>query len=515
MRKPVATTATLLAALLLLVCAGRPQQAQSQGLWSQPFEVSNGGGSDWFPDITADPEGNLHVIWGSGIQRNTDWTSNETGDDLLRYRELRNGVWSAPNDIAHTCVGGATVRNSIVTGLDGKLHVLLRVCVRVHSFSAPFGDAWSARGWSESLPLGTSYYNALAVDGKGVLHALYNEAVFGVGETGGMGSEIMYRRSTDNGETWTLRQDLAQLPGGDERMQIQADDRDRLHVVWDHGSDWYTGLYDPQYGVYRRSDDGGLTWHDQRRLSVPGEAVFGIAMGLTLEGNPLVVYRSAASQAIYFQTSPDGGDTWSAPEAIPSVLARPAAESTLDRYSMATDSANRIHLLVSGFPAYAPVQPARPQLFHLVWDGQSWSQPEVVMANADYPFWPRLIATNGNQLHAVWFTYSVQGGWGHRSIWYSTRQLDTPRIAPNPPLPAPSATPPTAPSTPPAANQAATARPVAATRPVPGQRGASPPPSGELSTGWEVALALGLAPVALLLAAMLWLVTRRRGRPGP
>lgn len=149
------------------------------------------------------------------------------------------------NDIAFTCVGGFTVRNSIAVTPDGHLHALVRRCTDVTAVSAPVQQAWSARAWSKPQRLGSSYYNAIAADSKGVLHAFYNEAVIGTEEGNRLLSEIFYRRSTDGGQTWTVRANLAQLPGGDERIQVKVDGRDRLHVVWDHGSDWYLGLDRP------------------------------------------------------------------------------------------------------------------------------------------------------------------------------------------------------------------------------------------------------------------------------
>jgi hypothetical protein len=511
MRKTFLASVVILCTLLAVTSPGKAAMVAAQTSWAAPAEVSDGSGSDWFPDIAVSDDGTVYVIWGSGIQRNSGWTGDETGDDLLRYREQRGQVWSPINDINYTCVGGYTVRNSIVVGHDDRLHVLVRRCFMLSSFSAPADNAWSAQSWSEPLMLGTSYYNALATDSSGTLHALYNEAVYGTQGADGYGSEIMYRRSTDNGQTWSVRRDLAELSGGDERMQIKTDGQDRLHVVWDHGSDWYTGLYNPQFGVYRRSEDGGLTWSDQVRLGIANEPVFQTALGLTLEGDPLVVYRSAKNENIYFQTSPDGGNTWSAPAVVPGISARPALESTLDRYSLATDSANRIHLLAAGFPTASQNRSARPLLLHLVWDGQSWSPPEVVMAGVDYPFWPTLIAANGNQLHAVWFNYSVQGGWGHRSVWYSTRSLDTPFVAP-PPAAATPLTGAAAQATPAVATTAGPDQTPAPQAPLNPQARRAVPPPAAVDREWLAPLILGVGPVAVLLAAFVWLASRWKHR---
>ena len=495
----------LLTALLLVALAAPAGTANGQSRWTTPYAVSDGGGSDWFPDLAVGADGTVYVIWGSGKQRVDSRSGLRTENDLLRYRELRGQTWSPVNEIVATCVGGYTVRNSLVVGPDGQLHALVRTCVRVSSLNAPADTAWSAQHWSQPLTLGESYYNALAVDQHGTLHALYNEAIPYSQNNVNLASEIMYRRSTDSGQTWTVRTNLAQLPGGDERMQLLVDQHDRVHVVWDHGSDWYAGVYAPEYSVYRRSDDGGLTWREQTHFQLADTPVFQVSLGLDRVGNPLVVYRSALDDSLYFQHSQDGGDTWSTPALIPYVRARPPGESALDRYSpLVTDSLNHFHLLFAGF--LNDSLSLRPQLLHMTWDGQTWSPPEVVATAATFPFWPRLIVSGGNQLHAVWFSYTRQSGWGDRAIWYSTQTLDIPRDEATPTLAVTAS--PEAPAAQTQVPDAALVPPLTPT--VPRIFRALPPPS--ITSQLQAPLVgAGVVAVSLLLVVLTHLWSRKRG----
>lgn len=469
--------------------------------WSTPFDVSDDQ-FGWFPDIAADAQGAVHVIWGSGnTNASADPDSPEASRDLLRYRVLRDGQWSPMNDIMRTCSGGLTVRNSIVANVDGQLHVLVRRCTDVTAIRAPARDAWSAGAWSAPQLLGGSYLNAIAADSAGTLHAFYNEGLFGSEEGTRLLSEIFYRRSTDGGETWSVRTNLAQLPGGDERMQTKVDRHDRVHLVWDHGSDWYGGIDRPEYGVYRRSDNGGLTWRDQVLLGVGDGPVVQTTLGLVAGENPIVVYRSALGTDVYYQTSSDGGDTWGAAQRIPGVLARDPIERGLDSYSMATDSAGRVHLLLAGFPEGSLA--AIPMLLHLSWDGQSWSPPEVVAATPNRPMWPRAAVAGGNQLHVTWFSYTDASGWGDRRVWHSSRLIDAPAVAPAPPVSLPAAAPAApAPATPVAAPAGPAPEPVA-----PVSFHDAPPPETAanmslLAPGLALIPAVGL--VAAITALMLW-----------
>lgn len=521
-RHAVIARAVATAALLALWSVSQATAVRADGAWSQPFELGNDE-FGWFPDVAADPQGAIHVIWGSG-SRNPDAApdSPESSRDLLRYRALRDGQWSPMSDVAFTCVGGYTVRNSIAAGPGGQLNALVRSCFDVTAVRAFAPDAASARAWSEPQRLGSSYYNALAVDSAGTLHALYNEGVFGAPDDAGLLSEIFYRRSTDGGQTWSVRTNLATMPGGDERMQVAVDARDRVHVVWDHGSDWYLGLDAPGHGVYRRSDDGGLTWKEPLLLGVDAGPTVQTTLAVTPEGNPLVVYRSAESSELYYQQSRDGGDTWTAGEQIPGVLARGPNERGLDRYSMATDSAGRVHLLMAGLPAGSAA--AIPMLLHLTWDGQQWSAPEVISATLNRPMWPRTVVSGGNTLHAVWFSYTDESGWGERRVWHSSRALEAPSIPPAP-LAAPAAQAPAtgapegtaipeataagaaqapAAGAPEAGSASAASEPPAAqpAPPAPHTFSDAPPPSGLTSAPFYLAPLLSLLPVLGLILAV-------------
>jgi hypothetical protein len=148
---------------------------------------------------------------------------------------------------------------------------------------------------------------------------------------------------------------------------------------------------------------------------------------------------------------------------------------------MATDGAGNVHLVMVGFPT-ADTNPdlnlrrtdqrVRPRLLHLIWDGTSWSSPEVVTSedrypgwsaetvNAcdtidpnsaesrskegrealkacqlleRYPEWPRA-TISGSTLHLAWFTRNgvdrFDSDHASYQVWYSARPLDAPAVAP-------------------------------------------------------------------------------------
>lgn len=499
----------LLMLLLALPLARASFVRAEETNWRPALEISEDQ-FGWFPDLAVDLEGNLHVIWGSGARQERQIAGSPVDIDLLRYRVLRNGTWSPMEDIAVTCDGGYTVRNNLVVNIDGQMNALIRFCTNVAAMSAPAHAAGIASAWSNAVYLGTSYYNALAADSQGRLHMLYHEFVFDPDEQANLASEVFYRRSEDGGQTWTMRQNLAYLSGGDERMQIKVDQQDRIHVVWDHGSDWYLGIDNPAYGIYRRSDDGGMSWQLPQALGIADEPTVQTTIGLSLAGNPLVVYRSAYGERLFYQYSPDGGTTWQLPEVIPGVRARAAIERGLDSFSLALDSADRLHLLMVGFPEDSPA--SIPMLMHLVWDGRTWSAPEIVYQSAKRPMWPQAVVAQGNELHAVWFTYTEVSDWGERRVWHSSRPLSSPQVVAPPPrsLPTPVPRPPP-PATQPLNEQLTGV--AAAGEALAAQRFNERPPPTTINAWREVAgVGLGLLGVVLILVIFTLVTLRRRAR---
>lgn len=435
-------------------------------------------GSSWFPSIAIGPQGSIHIVWYSGIAT----TGDSSGSiDLLMYRELRDGVWSPVNNVAVTASGGFTVRNSMMMSRDGRLHVLMRTGTRIRHTSAPWSQAFNAVSWSEPrLVSGDgAYYTVLGVDQQGRLHAFWSQAVPDPPgkprpECPGC-ANLFYRFSDTGGDTWSEPVNLSNSPYGDNRPQVKVDSNDRVHVVWDQGLDWYAGQGKPKHGVYRRSDDRGVTWRPPVYFTVPDDAVQQTTLGIAGGDHPIVVYRTLKGN-IFYQYSRDGGDTWSAPERVPGVVARDTQGNNLDQYTMATDGAGQVHLLMVGYLTtqtnIIPDLSPPPALLHLTWNGSRWSAPEVVVANDLFPEWPVLAVSNGNRLHAVWYTRSLEdrsiSERARYRVWYNSRSLGLPETAPLPlftavPTPVPTAAPtvtPVPPTPTPLPEDVATAPPI-------------------------------------------------------
>lgn len=523
-------------------------RAQQTG-WSQPVEVSNSERtpSSWFPDIAVGPNNDVHIIWSSGIVKPTTREEKQVLD-LLMYRSLQDGEWASINDIDNTGTGGYTVRNSIAVGRDNRLHVLVRRGLRTYYTSAPLDNAWSAQAWTPPRPLngGVSYFNAIAVDSKGRIHAIYNEAIPDDPKKPPLAcsgcADIYYRYSDDEGATWSTPVNLSQTLEGSVKPQIKIAADDSIHIVWEEGFDWYASKrMNPSAVMYRSSHDGGKTWDNPVRFTLPTiipvaptpapnegplptpepipDAPRQITLGLFQNRVPVIVYRSNATDKLYYQTLSDDNKTWTKPQQFPNIQARSISDTDHDDYTMATDGNGNVHLILTAYvvgdlDVSLDLKPTdqrnRPRLMHLVWDGSKWSAAEVaatevnypgyntaaiaacdkiipsqtrrprVLSDAQketlgvcsklerYPEWPRMVIV-GNTMYLTWFTRTGADIFNSENasyqVWYATRPLDGQAVVPlpmftpaptrAPDAPAPTAAPELLPTLEPAAQNAA------------------------------------------------------------
>lgn len=491
-------------ALLLAVALPGATRAQESG-WSNPVNVSRSLIRSWFPDIAVDVTGKVHVVWCE-----TERRRDGREDESINYARWDGYHWSEPRDIV--APQPDVRRHAIAVGAAGELLMAHNQTfmgrMGLMFTAAPLEQAWLAPAWSPPRSVnafGGTYMPDIAVDPEGMVHLLFDDWGYDpeLDSIGGF-ADMFYRRSTDHGRSWSVPVNLSRSVGGSSRGQIKVDRAGGLHATWDEGWDRLSGLGDPDYSIYRYSDDGGLTWSTPVTVNTPLTGTAQLVSGADGRGGVLLLWRLVDVPEIYYRYTADGGRQWSRPTPLPGVYAREWG-IPFDLYETATDSAGNIHVLVVGRDE--PILEATLRLYHLVWDGESWSEPAVVWEGRGYPEYPRLAVSEGNHLHAVWFVRDDLWLGKRHEVWYSDLEVAAPRHTPAPtftPLPSPT---PTATITP-----LPTATPYPTLSPA-GDEGA--PPSA-LTTGSEVAgmlrLSMALAPVAgllLVLAAAMRL--RRRG----
>jgi len=226
---------------------------------------------------------------------------------------------------------------------------------------------------------------------------------------------------------------------------MQVDFEDNIYVIWDEVDD-RGNLLSSTYVV---SSDGGESW------STPAHFISSLGrsrqatMGVDGQGHVVAVWRTDQDDHIYYQLSSDGGSSWSAPSVIDGLLARSRLyyASKYDKYDMAPDGAGSLHLLVVGRTTESEDPEEPPGLYHLEWDGTSWSPATLVFYEPDlFPEYPSIAVGEGNSLDAVWFARDRENFWaspvGLYQVWHSSTRFSAPQVATqSTPLPTPTSTP--------------------------------------------------------------------------
>jgi len=489
----------LICGCLLALLPHQPILAQGTG-WSEPVLLSTNTVWSWFPDVAVDADGRIHVVYDSNVPVG----QGESVPGVV-YTVFQNGVWSEPNDL-HVGGQGNIFRVAIATDHLGNLHMTCKqagAASKLYYWQAPAAAGYSARSWNRHvLDDGLIYISDVAVDSKNVIHVVYDKwvsleepLITEQGQEVTALADIFYRRSADGGHTWSVPVNLSRTPGvGSYRAQLQIDAQDVIHVTWNEGWDRWA-LYDaPREGIYIHSTDGGMSWSEPAIFSWPENTNAQMAAASDDRGGVLVVWRPTTIDRIFYSWSTDNGVTWSEPQEIPGLYARAYNDTVFDAYDMGTDSAGHIHLVAVGRSRLPENRGDRVPLgvYHLMWDGESWSEPRPIAVYTEYedfPEYPKLAISEGNQLHVVWFVREQQFGGEHYRIFYSHAESAAPRQTPVP-TPTPTATP--APT--------ATPLPAPTNTPIP----TLPPdstgiPAGLYTENDEVGyLALGVAPVILI-----------------
>ena len=222
-----------------------------------------------------------------------------------------------------------------------------------------FTFAYSQSGWGPDVRLtylneGTVYKPRIAVSGD-TLHIVWYQR-FIVDTV--IVIEVMYKRSTDRGETWTQDTILSPLSPGASNMPEIAVSGSTVHVAWDE-----------EVGdsvLYIRSTDGGMNWTAPITITQAG---FNPLVGV--HGDTVFI-KWGTTTGSYYKLSYNGGVSWSPQYQIP-------RQPLSDRKVQINGS--YIHLSPEGYPTDTSVI---FEVFHQYSSdcGQSWSQP-VMLSEQD------------------------------------------------------------------------------------------------------------------------------------
>jgi len=257
---------------------------------------------------------------------------------------------------------------------------LTLLAVGIFIFSQAAQAAWEP---AQRLTWNSGYSNnpAIAVDSSGHIHLVWQDYTPG-------NSEIYYKKSTDEGATWSSNRRLTWTTADSWAPDLAVDSSGNPHVVWQEN------LTENREIFYLRSTDGGDTWSASQRLtwnsgnsSIPNVAV-------DPSGNPHVSWhdKTPGNEEIYYKKSTDGGASWPAGQR----LTWNSGNSNVP--CLAFDTLGKLHLV------WGDWTPGNMEIYHKksTDGGASWPAGQRLTWNAGVSGYPQIALASSTYLTVVW-----------------------------------------------------------------------------------------------------------------
>jgi len=224
------------------------------------------------PALVIDPSDNLHLVWSDGTPGN---------QELFYKKSTDGGVnWSAVQRITWTSSGSFSP--AIAVDVAHYLHVAwydqvsFDVSAVYYKRSTDNGDSWSS-GKCLSSTGAVAQSPDIAVDSSGHIYTAWNDDTPG-------NSEIYFRTSANSGGTWPAGKRLTWTSGGSFHPALAVDPYHNLHLVWHDNPAGNFEIY------YRKTNTHGSTWTPAERLTWNSGQSWEPAIAIDLSGNIHVVW---------------------------------------------------------------------------------------------------------------------------------------------------------------------------------------------------------------------------------
>lgn len=310
---------------------------------------------------------NVHVVWQDDTPGNYE---------IYYRRSSDNGAtWGKTKRLTKN-TGGSYWPSIAVSGKD--IHVIWMDDTPgndeiFYKRSLDNGASWSKQK-RLTKNVGNSGYPSIAVSGSNI-HVVWEDHTPG-------NLELYYKRSIDNGASWSKQRRLTRNAGGSARPAV-AVFGSNVHVVW---ADSTPGNYE---AFYKRSSDNGVTWGKQKRLT--STALTSISTAIAVSGNNIhVTWWVKGTAEIYYKRSNDNGANWRKTKRLTNNV---GASS-----SPAID--------VSGGIVYVFWQDDTPGNYEIYYkrssdSGATWAKQKRLTRNAGRSNNPDIVVSGGN-VHVVW-----------------------------------------------------------------------------------------------------------------
>lgn len=426
-------TFSLPIAMLFMFIDFSSTKAQLATFWSEQkkipvYEIYN---NEQPPYLVVDQN---HTVYAFNSQFFGEEDTSEAPKAVF-YREWTpsNG-WSYPNGIMADPDGSIDLLG-VSNDESGKVHLIFQKDSQDIYYSQAFlANASDPQNWSapilvgeKSSPLRSGIPSVAAISTDKIGQKII---IIYSGTQDGNGLYVTH--SADYGNIWSDPYPIY-LTGDDTMVvspSLYLDHSGFFHAVWSTFDN--KGFGGP--GYYAKFDLNSGIWSDPMELDEPGIRTPSV---IEYKGDLFIGYYHHRTNGRWWRRSTDGGKTWTDPVQLASQIV-----GTNGGVSFVIDSNDVLHAFFAG----RTDADGNHGMWHLVWRGTIWSQPDPVVKGKDVtdreggngfdPTFARAIVSNGNMAFVTWGT---DGGVGTNGAWYSYATLSAPELS-NVPLPLPTPT---------------------------------------------------------------------------
>jgi glutaredoxin len=256
--------------------------------WTTTKNLSNSSGYSYSPAIAVNGQ-NIYVVWHDTTPENAEIyfkKSDDGGTTWTGNKRLTNNAGSSWYPAV--AVDGSNIYVVWSDYTPGNAEIYFKK-------SDDGGTTWTGNKRLTNNT-GDSWHPAIAVNGSNIYVVWHDFTPADY--------EIYFKKSDDRGATWTTTKNLSNSSDFSNSPAIAVNGQN-IYVVWDDITPGNDEIY------FKKSTDEGVTWTSKKRLTNNKEYSFFPAIAVGGE-NIYVVWTDnrPLNPEIYFKNSGDGGATW-------------------------------------------------------------------------------------------------------------------------------------------------------------------------------------------------------------
>ena len=402
--------------ILLVGVSINPVFAQDNSSWSPQQRIPGYDNDTWPPILIADQNRMVHAF-------SNQWLNKSEGSDvraIIYNRWIQGQGWTHPVDILLSPLKNDARLLDARLDQTGIVHIIFwggdNTEANIYYSEASVTEAGNSNAWLSPILIAENAQDpengVIFTDDQNDLVALF------AGRSQGNG--LYSASSNDRGETWSKPMLIFNTHNRNysiNNLRIFKSNTGWLHAIWNEVTTDGQGR-----GIYYskiKTDD--TNWSTPKELA-RAETGYGTNTPAIIEYHN-VVYAFYNLGGIILQRLNTDGQNWTYPEQLFSHHV--GVNGSL---SLVVDGNDELHIF---FGQRIPGSPDIHGMWHSVFGGTKWSQPEAVISgplisdpagNRGFdPYMARAVVSKGNVLLVTWRSDPAAGDNG---VWYSFKILD-------------------------------------------------------------------------------------------